>query len=564
MKINVNFEIPKNIAERLFTGEYERVGGVIRHSKNGKVVMWMKETGISPRSASFLSNGSPLLSTLSMVGNVTSVLNLGATIGFGVATLKKLGDLETGLSEISAKQDVLQSMAVNLIEKSDQTLNHLSNIREGVDKANQTLGRVESKVNTINKGVKKANDSLGRLEKNVGLVNRKATIIISKLGELEERVQDVKWSVDLGFVRTLQAIDDIKQIHEIELASELNSAANMAWTCQFLEQNHPQRIIRIENAFHTVSIAKEKLLLHTEKEMQKAITWMNDRRSLSVDDCVIDALFLLRQSVVACALSASISSEANDSRTAVENLAKEHSKLFSLLNQLGQITLNSDFKIYQTLLSSEYKDIMPMSRLDFWVKRFDTKFDSACEIVELLRINGFPDTKPDLSENNDKFLNYIESLEKEFNRVQKQYRQTLVNTESNLVDKVGKFLHKSTDNSAYHRELQQMQDAEEKLDKMRAKLEVKGSGITERISSWLGGVKDSVINTDKKNANTELFVDLIDGLYEDLERLLGYEVEYKTIVDLGLSIHEYRELMRLDEISENQPLAFITINDESL
>ncbi len=565
MKINVDFEIPQNVAAKLLTGEYERVGGVIRHATNRKkIVMWMKETGISPRSPNFLSHGNPLLSNLSMVGSIASVLNLGATVAFGVATLNKLGNLEIGLAEMSGKQDVLLGMAVDLMAKGDETFERLSDIQKGVDKANQTLGRVESKVDVLQQGVKKANRTLGRLEKNIGQINRKATIIISKLGELEDRVQDVQWSVDFGFVRTLQAIDDIKQFHEIELASELNSAANMAWTCQFLELNNPQRMTRIENAFHTASMVKEKLLLHTEKEMQKAVTWMKDKQSLCVDDCVIDALFILRQSVVACALSASISAEANDSRTAGENLAKEHSKLFSLLNQLGQLTLNSDFKIYQTLLSNEFKDIMPMSRLDFWVKRFDSEFDGADEVVELLRIKGFPDTKSEPSEDNDKFLNYIELLEKEFNRVQKQHRQTLVNAEPNLVKRMGKYLNKSSDNSAYRQELQQMQDAEEKLDKMRAKLEVKGGSVTDMISSWFGGVKNSVIGTDRKNTNTELFVDLMDGLYEDLERLLGYEVEYKTIADLGLSIHEYRDLLRLDNIPENQPLAFFTITDNEV
>ena len=281
MNTQISFEIPESIAAGLALGKYERVGGVIRDASNGQVVTWLRETAVSPLNPNNLANTLPSHAgkLLSMTGGVASILNLGATVAFGITTLKKLESIETNLVHTNAKLD---------------------NLSYGLNQANAKLD----------------------------ILNQKSDIIISKLGELNQRLKNFEWSVDIGFINTFQALEDIKQYQEIELAGELNSAASIAWSCQFLEPNSVQRITRIENAFHTISNVKEKLLLHTANDMQQAIEWMQDYRlenaDFNIDESVIKTLYRLRQTIAACSLAATISAEAGDLYSAENKLAKIH------------------------------------------------------------------------------------------------------------------------------------------------------------------------------------------------------------------------------------------------
>lgn len=64
--------------------------------------------------------------------------------------------------------------------------------------------------------------------------------------------------------------------------------------------------------------------------------------------------------------------------------------------------------------------------------------------------------------------------------------------------------------------------------------------------------------------NARAFVDQIDGINLDLDRLLGYQAEYKDGSDRGLCIQEYREALRLDDIQEVNSLCFLSLKEDSV
>lgn len=63
--------------------------------------------------------------------------------------------------------------------------------------------------------------------------------------------------------------------------------------------------------------------------------------------------------------------------------------------------------------------------------------------------------------------------------------------------------------------------------------------------------------------STRAFVDLIDGIDLDLDRLFGYQAEYQAGSDRNLSIHEYREALQLEDIHETNSLCFLTLKEEA-
>ena len=103
--MQLTFDVPPKIRDGLALGEYYRTGGVIRDAAEhtgGQIVMHLREISATPLSNSQFPN------FLGMAGNVCSVLNLGATVAFGVAILHKLGKMDKKLNLILDNIDKLQ------------------------------------------------------------------------------------------------------------------------------------------------------------------------------------------------------------------------------------------------------------------------------------------------------------------------------------------------------------------------------------------------------------------------------------------------------------------------
>ena len=113
----VTFDIPVDLAGKLATGKVERIGGIIRNSSDGSIVRHLRE--VNPlRTAGGLSQSSAQL--LGLLGSGASLLNLGATIGFGVATLSKLNKMDKKLDVIDAKLDVINAKLDEVSRKLDR------------------------------------------------------------------------------------------------------------------------------------------------------------------------------------------------------------------------------------------------------------------------------------------------------------------------------------------------------------------------------------------------------------------------------------------------------------
>lgn len=415
METTVSFEIPEDVAGKLATGEYKRVGGVIQN-KNGEIVMWLKEGSLSPSSPEVLSQDLPLNmpNMLKLAGATASILNLGATIAFGMETLSRL-------------------------DKIDEKLD----------------------------------------------------IIIEKLDEIKRKIDKLQWTVDVGFANTFQALKSLEKYQEIELAGELNSAVSLAWSCQFLEPESPQRMMRIEQALAKSSGVVEKLLLHTEMEMNKAIDWMRQKRQQSsdfeFDNSIIQSLFRFRQTCIACSVNASINAEAGDTYAVSVKLLKDQKKLFNLLYQLANVCISSsNYEPYKVLLDKNMLEYMPIERIGLWIERFDSG-KSLNTVLDILRKEGFSSNNQQVSKNS-------------------------LYSNNNL--KFG------------------------------------------AIFSIMEGMEESKKQTDR-NINT--FFDLVDGAYEDLERLKGYSLEYDAMHSMNLSIHEYRKMLQVNELQDEKKLIFISL-----
>ena len=131
-------DIPDEVIAKLATGEYKRVGGVIQ-DKDGRIVMWLKEGCLSPSSPKELPTGLPsnMGDMLKLTGAAASILNLGATIAFGMETLSRLEKIDgkldiivEKLDELGRKIDKIQWSVDIGFANTFQSLEYLKNIRK--------------------------------------------------------------------------------------------------------------------------------------------------------------------------------------------------------------------------------------------------------------------------------------------------------------------------------------------------------------------------------------------------------------------------------------------------
>lgn len=363
-----------------------------------------------------------------------------------------------------------------------------------------TIGHIASIINlgaTVAFGFK----TLEKLDQ----IDEKLDIIIAKLEELNNRIKHLQWTVEVGFANTLQALEVNKRHHEFQISGDLSGAANVAWSCQFLEPNSHQRITRIENAYNTVTTAKETILLHTNEEVCNAIKWIESKdiedHNFIFDENVIKSLYRLQQAIVACSLQASISSEANDLFAASSQLKMDYTRLYSLFIEIVKIFFDKGASVYRVLLGESCANFMSAERLGVYAEQFLLDTNNLAGIIELLRKEGFPDKE-------------------------------LVSQASSNDTGGGPYM---------------------------AATSVLGASFI--IAHTLQ------VNEDDGASNQTYglidFFDLIDGIAIDLDKLNGHGEEYKAASELNLTVHEYRDLLCLDDVEGvSSNLAFISITPE--
>lgn len=106
MKITTTFQIPTSVSEGITKGTLTRTGGIIQVAEGrpdaGQVVCWLREVSTSPVRLVEQGGGNSLLSSIL---SSSSILNLGATILFGVSTLRKLNELEESFDKEFRQMD---------------------------------------------------------------------------------------------------------------------------------------------------------------------------------------------------------------------------------------------------------------------------------------------------------------------------------------------------------------------------------------------------------------------------------------------------------------------------
>lgn len=432
---SVLFEPPASAIAGLTTGKLERIGAVIRDTNTKKIAYQMRETSAVPSSTRFLGQGLPpqLQQAMGLAFPAVSMLNLGATVAFGAATLHKLNKIDQKLDRISEKLDVVEA----------------------------------------------------------------------KIDELSAKVQKIAWAVDIGFASTLRALGILERFAEAEIIGQLTSAAQSAWSCQFLEPGSPQRMMRIENALSNVGVATERLAHIAYSELEAALESIQKSRakkpSLKVNEDVFKALMRMRQLAVACSVRANIMCESGDLFSGAA-LTKNHSeRLGSVLKDIGQAYLNvGKLDVYKQLTDSSLADAIPASRLDYWTKRFDPSVDGALGLMDALRRNGdFSARSSDVDEEttNDPLVNAIFG-----------------------------------------------------------------------VSAALGGFSRPTPESEPKNRKKAKaadptvvgFFDLVDSCWEDVDRLSGYALEMDLASKEASSWQEYRECLLLEEIPDETPIVFFS------
>jgi len=107
MTITQHLECPENVLMGLIRGKYSREGGTIREAASGRIVTLLREANLSPMRAIDLVP-SNLCKILQLASAATSLLNLGATVGFGIATLRRLNAIKEQLGRIEHRLDEIK------------------------------------------------------------------------------------------------------------------------------------------------------------------------------------------------------------------------------------------------------------------------------------------------------------------------------------------------------------------------------------------------------------------------------------------------------------------------
>jgi len=75
-------------------------------------------------------------------------------------------------------------------------------------------------------------------------------------------------------------------------------------------------------------------------------------------------------------------------------------------------------------------------------------------------------------------------------------------------------------------------------------------------------IDSNVLWTEEQKKNVPAFFDLLDGAWEDIDRLEGHAVEYWEMARRGLRVAEYGQRLRVDSVPDGVRVVFMTDDDE--
>jgi len=303
MTIRTSFSVPPDIASGLLNGTLTRRGGVIQEP-SGKIVTWLRENNpehMAP--CQLVKPGSVISNSLAMTGSVASVLNLGATVAFGVAAI-------FGLSKVNRKLD-----------------------------------------------------------------------------EIVKNIDKLQWTVELGFMTTIEALDRIEGWLTTSILATLRSAADRAWTAQMLEPGSSKREIRLENAYSDVDKASAHLLQSSCSQMKTiaadflgATPGSRIRRAIQKDS--LSLLAEIRLTLRALDLKLNLLAEtgtpseaANSILDSIKDVREGFcSMMVAFLGCCSSKTKKGQTPAYPLLMHPDLLVVYPMKRIGQWAANFDNVF----------------------------------------------------------------------------------------------------------------------------------------------------------------------------------------------
>ena len=144
--LTTTFVLPNWIAEGLASGNYERVGGVVRDHLTKQVVAWLREGGSIPRQGLPLP-ADPVTGVLNLI---VSAVNTGVSVKGFADVKQKLGGIEQTLQQVQGVLQVTSAASVLNLGISvmgfaviSQRLNELE---KRLKKAEELLKKIDRKI----------------------------------------------------------------------------------------------------------------------------------------------------------------------------------------------------------------------------------------------------------------------------------------------------------------------------------------------------------------------------------------------------------------------------------
>lgn len=142
MQYEVLFEIPQQLQQGLVTGQFERIGGVIRDAKTKQIVSWLRE-GTTQQAGKFTFLGKGIGQGLLSISTLGMIVNMSLT----TATIANVQKIEGQINEISQhlqleadnRRDVKFHTALNAFED----MLNANNIETHKSRANQAIIKFE-------------------------------------------------------------------------------------------------------------------------------------------------------------------------------------------------------------------------------------------------------------------------------------------------------------------------------------------------------------------------------------------------------------------------------------
>jgi hypothetical protein len=326
------------------------------------------------------------------------------------------------------------------------------------------------------------------------------------LKELKVQMDQLQWAFELGYVTILNSM---ALVLEIELKARVQAAARLAWDAQQLAPGSLQRSQRLENALALATEAQQQLVNHTEHEMEAAIHGMAQpapQQRLAIPNATVEALRRFRQTCIACCLRAAIQAETGNPTDAARSLEHDQLALEKRLYRLGKTFLHgaeprstADNTVYNELLDVSWAPVMPVQRIEMWARRFDPDVGGLSGVLEVAR----PNREAALGRGLEGIAYY---------RGESWWESTTSSGETLFGESVKR-----------HREKLLAEQATQKAERQ----------------------------------NLSTFVDLLDGAFEDVDRLAGYVAEYRTAGQQCPSLQHYRDSLALKELPDNRGVAFL-------